>query len=133
MPKARFIWAIAFSVLLTAYTTFAILDTFVIPQAAVSVSKANTINVASGGSASNSGNAASEGSTSNSAAAAIITENSYESDDIKITISETTYEDTQVYIADIYVSDPSKLMTGLANGTLGKNITQPTSDIAESC
>ena len=110
MPKARFIWAVAFSIILTGYTTFALLDTFVIPKESVSVASAETNNVA----------------------LANVTENTYTSENVKITISEKTIEDTKVYIADVIISDPSSLMAGLANNTFGRNITQTTSQIAQS-
>ena len=110
MPKARFIWAVAFSIILTGYTTFALLDTFVIPKESVSVASAETNNVA----------------------LANVTENTYTSENVKITISEKTVEDTKVYIADVIISDPSSLMAGLANNTFGRNITQTTSQIAQS-
>ncbi len=110
MPKARFIWAVAFSIILTGYTTFALLDTFVIPKESVSVASAETNNVA----------------------LANVTENTYTSENVKITISEKTIEDTNVYIADVVISDPSSLMAGLANNTFGRNITQTTSQIAQS-
>lgn len=110
MPKARFIWAVAFSIILTGYTTFALLDTFVIPKESVSVASAETNNVA----------------------LANVTENTYTSENVKITISEKTIEDTKIYIADVIISDPSSLMAGLANNTFGRNITQTTSQIAQS-
>ena len=110
MPKARFIWAVAFSIILTGYTTFALLDTFVIPKESVSVASAETNNVA----------------------LANVTENTYTSENVKITISEKTIEDTKVYIADVIISAPSSLMAGLANNTFGRNITQTTSQIAQS-
>ena len=110
MPKARFIWAVAFSIILTGYTTFALLDTFVIPKESVSVASAETNNVA----------------------LTNVTENTYTSENVKITISEKTIEDTKVYIADVIISDPSSLMAGLANNTFGRNITQTTSQIAQS-
>ena len=110
MPKARFIWAVAFSIILTGYTTFALLDTFVIPKESVSVASTETNNVA----------------------LANVTENTYTSENVKITISEKTIEDTKVYIADVIISDPSSLMAGLANNTFGRNITQTTSQIAQS-
>lgn len=110
MPKARFIWAVTFSIILTGYTTFALLDTFVIPKESVSVASAETTSVS----------------------LANVTENSYKSDGVKITLTETRVDDTQVYIADVIISDPSKLKSGLAQSMFGRNITQTTSEIAES-
>lgn len=110
MPKARFIWAVTFSIILTGYTTFTLLDTFVIPKESVSVASAETTSVS----------------------LANVTENSYEADGVKITLTETRVDDTQVYIADVIISDPSKLKSGLAQSMFGRNITQTTSEIAES-
>ena len=110
MPKARFIWAVTFSIILTGYTTFTLLDTFVIPKESVSVASAETTSVS----------------------LANVTENSYEADGVKITLTETRVDDTQVYIADVIISDPSKLNSGLARSMFGRNITQTTSEIAES-
>lgn len=110
MPKARFIWAVTFSIILTGYTTFALLDTFVIPKESVSVASAETTSVS----------------------LANVTENSYEADGVKITLTENRVDDTQVYIADVIISDPSKLKSGLAQSMFGRNITQTTSEIAKS-
>lgn len=110
MPKPRFIWAVTFSIILACYSAFVILDTFVIPQDSVSVESANTTNVA----------------------LANVSENSYEANGVKITITEKTVDDTRVYIADVVISDPSKLKSGLAQSMFGRNITQTTSEIAES-
>jgi len=110
MPKARFIWAVTFSILLTGYATFAVLDTFVIPKESVSVASAETKNVS----------------------LANVTENSYEADGVKITLTETRVDDTQVYIADVIISDPSKIESSLAQSMFGRNITQTTSEIAKS-
>ena len=110
MPKARFIWAVTFSILLIGYATFAVLDTFVIPKESVSVASAETTSVS----------------------LANVTENSYESDGVKITLTEKTVDGTKVYVADIILSDPSSLMSGVANNTFGRNITQTTSEMASS-
>ena len=110
MPKARFIWAVTFSIILTGYTTFTLLDTFVIPKESVSVASAETTSVS----------------------LANVTENSYESDGVKITLTEKTVDGTKVYVADVIVSDPSSLMSGIANNTFGRNITQTTSEMASS-
>jgi exopolysaccharide biosynthesis protein len=62
----------------------------------------------------------------------IITDTSYQDENMSISI--TTYEvnDTVVYVADIKVSSAEYLKTALAQAAYGKNVTDETSDIAES-
>ncbi len=61
----------------------------------------------------------------------VITENSYQSSNISITIETIERYDTRIYIADIQLADASYLRTGLADGTFGRNIKAKTSTIAE--
>ena len=62
----------------------------------------------------------------------VITDTSYQDENMSISI--TTYEvnDTVVYVADIKVSSAEYLKTALAQAAYGKNVTDETSDIAES-
>ena len=60
----------------------------------------------------------------------MITENSYQDENIKITITETVYNDTTCYIADVQVSDISYLKTALAQASYGRNIKETVSDMA---
>lgn len=62
---------------------------------------------------------------------AVITDSTYVSDSVKIEITEKTIDNTEVYIADIQVTDPSVLLAGLANGSFGQNVSEKTSSIAE--
>jgi exopolysaccharide biosynthesis protein len=69
--------------------------------------------------------------TSTSSTEPVITDTSYEDDNIKITIETLREYDSNVYVADIQLSDASYLQTALAEGTYGRNIKETTSDIAE--
>ena len=60
------------------------------------------------------------------------TVDSYTADGVSITLKQERVSDTEVYIADIVFDDPSALLSGLANGSFGRNISQKTSEIAES-
>ena len=60
------------------------------------------------------------------------TDNSYEDDNIEITISEYRENSTTIYVADVKLKDSSYLQTAFASNTYGKNITEKTSTIAES-
>ncbi len=62
----------------------------------------------------------------------VITENTYDDGSISIQITQYRAYDTDIYVAEITLSDISDLKTAFANDTYGKNITQTTSDIAES-
>jgi exopolysaccharide biosynthesis protein len=61
---------------------------------------------------------------------AVITDLSYEDDEISITIETIRVAETDVYVAEITVSDPQLLKAALANDTYGRNISQTTSEIA---
>ena len=107
-------WAIVFSLFLIGSFTYTLLDTFVIPQQMISASESASETAPSSGSSFD----------------AVITGNSYEDENIKITISTVEKDDTEVYIADIQVSDPSYLKTAFANDVFGRNLKETTSEIA---
>ena len=54
----------------------------------------------------------------------------YNSDNATINITKKYVENTYVYIADIQLKNSSALQSGVADGTLGRNITAKTSEIA---
>jgi exopolysaccharide biosynthesis protein len=66
------------------------------------------------------------------ASEAVITENSYQDEEISITINTIEEYDSTIYIADIQLSDPSLLKTALAGNAYGRNIKATTSEIADS-
>lgn len=121
-----YIYAITFSIILIACTSYSLLDVFVIPHyisAATNSSASQTSSSQSSDStkaeASNTGNVTS-------------TSTSYEDDNIKVTITTITEYDTTIYVADVELSSPEYLQTALANNSYGTNVTDTTSDIAES-
>ena len=68
-------------------------------------------------------------------AAEVTTENAgssrdYQDDNIKITYTQYTTNDTTIHVADVQLSSAEYLKTAFANDTYGKNVTQTTSDIA---
>ena len=56
----------------------------------------------------------------------------YKDDNISVTISDYTENNTKIYVADVKVSSAQYLKTAFANDSYGKNITDSTSAIAES-
>ncbi len=116
-------WPILYAVVLVLFTTYVLLDTFVIPRSYGTVTTAAA--------ASPSASASTE-TTSSSVSTATVTDTSYSDENITITISTIRQDSTDIYVADIQVSDPSYLKTALADNTYGKNITEATSTIAEA-
>lgn len=114
--KRPYIWALPFTLCLILYTTFTLLEAFVLPSDVVRAEDQTSVST----SASDSDNSS-----------AVITDSSYKAYGISITITEKTIADTQVYIADIYLDDPSVLLSGLADGSFGRNISDKTSSIAQ--
>ncbi len=61
---------------------------------------------------------------------AIVTENSYSSPNISITVTEETLGQTTYYLADIYVRDITCFRTALANNTYGSGFRDSIEDMA---
>ncbi|NCB74912.1 MAG: phosphodiester glycosidase family protein [Clostridia bacterium] len=123
------LWTKLFSIVLILFTSFVLLDTFIIPRAYViendSVAE-QSVNTAS----SVSSTADAEKNTTESTSATV-TENSYSDGNISITITKYREYDTDIYVADVTVTDASYLKTAFADSTYGKNITEKTSVIAD--
>lgn len=71
-----------------------------------------------------------EGSDTESTQDVIITDTSYTDANISITLTQYREYDTDIYVADIELSDPSYLQTALAQNIYGRNITAKTSETA---
>lgn len=123
--KKSFRWAIVYSLVLVLSTAYVLLDTFVIPRAMVSTVGDLSLSVSASAKADTS-------VAQSSDTAAVVTDTSYEDENIKITIETEYLYDTEVYIADIQVSDVSYLKTAFAQGIYGRNIKETTSAMAES-
>lgn len=61
----------------------------------------------------------------------VLSDTSYEDENISINIEEYRYKDTTIYVADVQVSSIDYLYTAFANNTYGKNVTEKTSIIAQ--
>jgi len=62
----------------------------------------------------------------------VITETSYQDENISIQIQEYRQNDTTIHVADVVLSSPEYLYAVLAQDTYGKNITSSTSEMAEA-
>lgn len=122
-------WAIVYSSLLSAATAFVLLDAFVIPKSlsAVAATETTSSTATSAADPDESGSASQQATT-----AAIVTDSSYEDENIKIAIETGRSNNTTYYAVDIQVSDAAFLKTALAQDTYGRNIKAVTSSIAAS-
>ncbi len=159
MKKRRSHWyPVLFTIGLLAFSSYALLDTFVIPHSITSV-RAETVdgeesevaenvetaeadgdtertqNEATAGAETTKENAEdtteSTAETADASESATITDTSYKDDNISIQLQTIEKYDTTVYVADVQVSSPEYLKTALAHDTYGTNITETTSSQAE--
>ena len=117
--KHPYLYAVLFSICLVIYTSFTVLKAFVIQSDVVSAKSVMTYGKSSS-------------TSTDSDTDATVTSDSYTADGVTITLTEKTVDHTEVYIADIQIDDVTKLMSGLADNSFGRNVSKNTSTIAES-
>jgi exopolysaccharide biosynthesis protein len=123
-------WAVIYSAFLIAFTVYLAMDTFVITRVYTVVAETNRgVGSTAGGSATTDteqeSNLASDTETA-------VSETSYSDENIRITLSEYRECDTSIYVADIVLSSSEYLQTAFAQNAYGRNVTEKTSEIAES-
>ena len=111
--KKRYAYASVLGLLLTGSFSYSMLKTFVLAETISTVATTST-----------SSNAA---AASQAAKTATVTDSSYKDDNITINLSETTVNNTQVYVADITLSSSDYLKTAFAQNAYGTNVTAKTS------
>lgn len=121
--KQKNLWPPVFAVLLTGYAVFTLLDAFVLPRDLVVM---DTVR----GSETSEADQESLSREETGLEDPIITETSYQSEDISIHIETIERHGTQVYVADVQLAAPSGLRTALAGGSFGRNIGETTSAMA---
>lgn len=104
---------IIYGIVLVAFTTYMLLDTFVLSEKVTVVDSAQTASV-------------SQNTTGNNTK----TSTTYEDDNIKITLTDYRENDTDIHVADVTVSSAAYLKTAFAQSAYGKNVTEKTSEIA---
>ena len=109
--KKSYTYAACFGLLLTSIFSYSMLKTFVLSDAIQTVKATTTDTKAA----------------KKAAASATTTDTSYSDDNIQVSLTEKTIENTQVYIADITVSSADYLKTAFAQNTYGTNVTAKTS------
>ena len=111
--KKRYAYASILGLLLTGSFSYSMLKTFVLAETISTVETTDT--------SSNTTQA------SQAAKTATITDSSYKDANISINLSETTVNNTQVYIADVTLSSSEYLKTAFAQNSFGTNVTAKTS------
>ena len=111
--KKRYAYASVLGLLLTGSFSYSMLKTFVLAETISTVATSST-----------SSNAA---AASQAAKTATVTDSSYKDDNISVNLSETTVNNTQVYVADITLSSSDYLKTAFAQNAYGTNVTAKTS------
>ena len=114
--KKRYAYASVFGLLLTGSFSYSMLKTFVLAETISTVATTST-----------STNTA---TASQAAKTATVTDSSYKDDNISINLTETTVNNTQVYVADVTVSSSEYLKTAFAQNAFGTNVTAKTSETA---
>lgn len=111
--QKSYAYASVLGLLLTGSFSYSMLKTFVLAETISTVAKTS----------SNSNAAA----ASQAAKTATVTDSSYKDDNISVNLSETTVNNTQVYVADITLSSSDYLKTAFAQNAYGTNVTAKTS------
>ncbi len=137
MKRKHDLWGILYGFLLTGFTVYLLLDTFVIARVYLPVTPDSAYSQTEPGqrpSAPVTGREETEGPSSSESRgdSEIITESSYQDENIAIAITEYRQNDTSVYVADIRLSSAEYLKTAFAKNAYGKNVTEKTSTIAEN-
>lgn len=124
MVNGRKIGEGVYVIVLVIFTVYMLLDTFVITKKLAVVSnQSRSVSSSSDSSVNNS--SGKSGSVTKSSTA-------YEDDNIKIALIDYRENDTDIHMADVKVSSSEYLKTVFAQSSYGRNVTEKTSDIAES-
>lgn len=115
-------WAVIYGIFLVAFTVYISMDTFVIARVYTVISETESTASAD---TEQKNETVSDTKTE-------VSETSYSDENIQITITEYREYDTSIYVADIVLSSPEYLKTAFAQNAYGRNLTEKTSEIAES-
>ena len=125
----RHLWSVLYSLFLAAFTVYIAMDTFVITRVYEVVPESKN-------EATSSVTSSLEQSDNDSSATneddITVSESAYNDSNIDITITEYREYDTSIYVADVVLSSPEYLKTAFAQNAYGRNVTEKTSEIAET-
>ena len=121
----KYLWGILYGFLLTVFTVYVLLDTFVITRVYITAPSNG------GQSIADTTDSKGDSDTNQEEHAVVLTDTSYSDGNISITITEHRQKDTTIYVADVRLTSSEYLKTALAENAYGKNVTAKTSEIAE--
>lgn len=144
------VWGIIYGLLLTAFTVYVLMDTFVIARVYTpGVSNSFTQNFImdlnsilsrdknaddienNAGSFEDDLDDAEDDTDDVETPAALITEDTYEDDNISISLTDYREYETNIHVAEVQLASAEYLKTALAQGTYGQNVKARTSEIAQ--
>ena len=138
MKRKRNVFLCVFLSALLLFTVYVLLDTFVIVRRFETAVDTQSIgqqsmeeDTAAAGETTSASLLASAARESE-AAASVTTEDSFQNGNISVEITEERIGDTTVYVADVRLASSEYLRTAFADNSYGRNVTDTTSDIAES-
>lgn len=126
---------VTYVAVLIIFTMYMLLDTFVLSEKITVVDRAQTTSTGkdtTGGTAKAGTGSGSSSSDTDSTGNVSTTSTTYEDDNIKITLTDYRENNTDIHVADVTVSSAEYLKTAFAQSSYGKNVTEKTSEIAES-
>ena len=118
-----------FALALTAFSAYALLDTFVIERVYAPAESAQSVLTAEEPAAATV-SVLSAGTEDG--ADPVITDTSYITDELTVELETYRWNDTDIYVADVTFSDPAALKTAFSEGSYGRNVTAATSETAQS-
>lgn len=122
------LWEIIYGTVLTVFTVYLLLDTFVITRVytpAAPLAPSNNTQWGENGNGVNHSDFI--GPTQPQ-----ITDTSYTDANISVSITKYREKETDIYVADVRLSSPAYLKTALANNQYGKNVKAVTSETAKN-
>lgn len=135
MLKDTKLWGILYGVLLTAFTVYVVLDTFVIARTYTIETPVTTVTLVTDTASDETSLVPRETPTTDVpnifSSVSVSTDTSYTDANISITLTQYREYDTDIYVAEVYVSSPEYLKTALAEDSYGRNVTEKTSEMAE--
>lgn len=145
MKGRKHLWEVLYGIALTAFTAYFLLDTFVVARVYSHVPSDSNAEYGGTSDPDTDNCGVPDSNTDNreiidsnvqrediSGSETIINENTYRDEQISIDVKEYREFDTSIYVADVSLVSAEYLKTALAQGAYGKNVTEKTSEIAES-
>ena len=124
-------WAIGYGFILTAFTVYVLLDTFVIVRIITPVAPTPMVTQEASAHATPTQSALCTPVPTIQPAEPLITDTTYQDEHIDIRLQEYQVAGTQVYVAEVKLSSPEYLKSAFAQQAYGRNVTAPTSEIAQ--